>query len=871
MTIKHQCIESCANENNIEKDRRRKVLLNDPNYGVVLCFLDKFRSILDLPNYLSQRFEDHLVNCEGKNSSRLIDFHFILLKRLSLARNAQRDKFDSIVTKFAARFDVNDSEHIKTTGYLKADVNIKIRIIKNLLESQFETKQMLKKCLIDKSAYELRSSPFGRDRFGVSYWLFMDKDCFVRLFREDIDVDRTWTNVATNRDELKSFIEILIADRAVRKKFPDWIIDYEQFSSVLTSDDFEQNYFPTSGSLTEEMQTVLTDDSDTDLPIKKTRRQSRASQNSLDMYKDFESMEENHNSGQQEESSIDDVCPSIRRSSRLRKPTTTIPQPSSAKKRRSTKSKTNLSNIRRKTKSRRHDYLYSSTSSSDEHVDYSSEDEYDSDDYLPNQSQIDFDNNLFQLEQEEVDEKTIEFRSAKTAQTSALITFCCTCSKNDQPEVLLICDGCNDAYHLECLHPVLLSVPQLEWFCPLCEHRKLSNSLLEKFKELLINLHQIEAKQKMRILKKSSLRKIKPKVYTSDESITESEHESSMNNDELAFQINDNTNLSSSCTTDDTTTTTYNISQRGRQRRIRFDMKNIFDSHDEFNIDSDTNDEYKNDINSETTKFNLQLPNKITRLIHRRHRSSIKNHKRTRTLTQDKSIDINEQLGSPLVYVNSDGNSHQIESFVTNSKQTSQIARRWNDVQRRSRLKVMNMKLLNEPIGPECVDENELFCPDDISLLNTNDSLSNSEIIHEETLMVHSNINSVESINVASIEKSSSKTILKKADASFDRLTRDIQCALAETNTFPSVTIAKATNQQAVKRTTKMHHLLYMTKVPYRSFPLSLFQSSCNGFNIFKTEEFSNSKSLSTIVQTSSSLLPLKDTNLDQTLPTMDT
>ncbi|CAF4873599.1 unnamed protein product [Rotaria socialis] len=868
MTIKHQCIEICVNENDIEKDRRRKALLNDPNYGVVLCFLDKFRSILDLPNYLLQRFEDHLVNCEGKNSSRLIDFHFTLLKRLSLARNAQRDKFDSIVTKFAARFDVNDSEHIKTTGYLKANVNIKIRIIKNLLESQFETKQMLKKCLIDKSAYELKSSPLGRDRFGVSYWLFMDKDCFVRLFREDIDVDRTWTNIATNRDELKKFIEILIADRVVRKKFPDWIVDCEQFSPVLTSDDFEQNYFPTSVSLTEEMQTMLTDDSDTDFPIKKTRRQSTASQNSLNMYKDFESIEENRNSDQQEESSIDDVCPSIRRSSRLRKPTTTIPQASSAKKKRPAKSKKNLSNIRRKTKSRRHDYPYSSTSSSDEHVDYSSEDEYDSDDYLPDQSQIDFDNNLFQLE--EVDEKTIEFRSAKTAQTSALIIFCCKCSKDDQPEVLLICDGCNAAYHLECLHPVLLSVPQHEWFCPLCEHRKLSNSLIEKFKELLINLHQTETTRRMCILKKSSPRKIKPKVYTSDESITESEHENSMNNDELAFQINDNTNLSSSCTTDETTTT-YNISQRGRQRHIRFDMKKIFDSHDEFNIDSDTDDEYKSDINSETTKFNLQLPNQITRLLHRRHRLPTKNHQRTRTLTQYKSIDINEQLGSPLVYVNSDGNSDQIESFVTNSKQTSQIARRWNYVQRRSRLKVMNMKLLNETIGPECVDENELFCPDDMSLSNANDSLSNSEIRDEDNLMMHSNINSVESINVESIEKSSSKTILKKADASFDRLTRDIQCALTETNTFPSVTKTKATSdQQPVKRTTKMHHSLYMTKVPYRSFPLSLFQSSCNGFNIFKTEDFSNSKSLSTTIQTSSSLSPLKDTNLDQTLPTMD-
>lgn len=30
---------------------------------------------------------------------RLIDFHFILLKRLSLAKNTQRDKFDSILTK----------------------------------------------------------------------------------------------------------------------------------------------------------------------------------------------------------------------------------------------------------------------------------------------------------------------------------------------------------------------------------------------------------------------------------------------------------------------------------------------------------------------------------------------------------------------------------------------------------------------------------------------------------------------------------------------------------------------------------------------------------------------------------------------------
>jgi hypothetical protein len=117
MTVENHSIQSCFKEDDIEKDQRRLNLLNDPNYGIVLCFLDKFQSILNLPNYPLQFFEDHLLNyqeqselikfitiieeisCLNLDPSRLIDFHFILLKRLSLAKNAQRDKFDSIITK----------------------------------------------------------------------------------------------------------------------------------------------------------------------------------------------------------------------------------------------------------------------------------------------------------------------------------------------------------------------------------------------------------------------------------------------------------------------------------------------------------------------------------------------------------------------------------------------------------------------------------------------------------------------------------------------------------------------------------------------------------------------------------------------------
>ncbi len=63
MTIENSSIK----ENEIEINRRRYDLFNDPNYGIVLCFLEKYRSLLDLPNYPLQLLEDHLVNYQGES------------------------------------------------------------------------------------------------------------------------------------------------------------------------------------------------------------------------------------------------------------------------------------------------------------------------------------------------------------------------------------------------------------------------------------------------------------------------------------------------------------------------------------------------------------------------------------------------------------------------------------------------------------------------------------------------------------------------------------------------------------------------------------------------------------------------------------
>ncbi|XP_034542513.1 PHD and RING finger domain-containing protein 1 isoform X2 [Notolabrus celidotus] len=48
-------------------------------------------------------------------------------------------------------------------------------------------------------------------------------------------------------------------------------------------------------------------------------------------------------------------------------------------------------------------------------------------------------------------------------------TNCEVCGGSDREDRLLLCDGCDAGYHMECLTPPIDSVPVEEWFCPECE------------------------------------------------------------------------------------------------------------------------------------------------------------------------------------------------------------------------------------------------------------------------------------------------------------------------------------------------------------------------------------------------------------------
>ena len=58
-------------------DERRLSLLNNPNYGVILAFLDKFRTYIDIEDYPLHLLEENLLSDE-ENSKRRRSFFFII-------------------------------------------------------------------------------------------------------------------------------------------------------------------------------------------------------------------------------------------------------------------------------------------------------------------------------------------------------------------------------------------------------------------------------------------------------------------------------------------------------------------------------------------------------------------------------------------------------------------------------------------------------------------------------------------------------------------------------------------------------------------------------------------------------------------------
>lgn len=52
--------------------------------------------------------------------------------------------------------------------------------------------------------------------------------------------------------------------------------------------------------------------------------------------------------------------------------------------------------------------------------------------------------------------------------TEADFTNCEICGRNDHEESMLLCDGCDAGYHMGCLDPPLIEIPEGSWYCDNC-------------------------------------------------------------------------------------------------------------------------------------------------------------------------------------------------------------------------------------------------------------------------------------------------------------------------------------------------------------------------------------------------------------------
>lgn len=48
---------------------------------------------------------------------------------------------------------------------------------------------------------------------------------------------------------------------------------------------------------------------------------------------------------------------------------------------------------------------------------------------------------------------------------------CKICKKGDADPEMLLCDGCDEGFHMYCLCPILIKVPKGKWFCPFCSKK----------------------------------------------------------------------------------------------------------------------------------------------------------------------------------------------------------------------------------------------------------------------------------------------------------------------------------------------------------------------------------------------------------------
>lgn len=186
-------------------------------------FADNVPVMSDLMDWLGNT--DEVTN-------ELHDLHVKLLRKLK--RSVVPEKWEKAIIKFCYFYgNMDDAFQIERYGYLHSDFKVKLRILKNLLEMQFDVNVKFKNTVNSLPSQKLRLEPFGRDKDGNVYYCHMDEKANIKVYQENTD-EETWSVVASNRDELAQLIDELKGHKPIRP-FPKDLIDEDSSSNSRLS------------------------------------------------------------------------------------------------------------------------------------------------------------------------------------------------------------------------------------------------------------------------------------------------------------------------------------------------------------------------------------------------------------------------------------------------------------------------------------------------------------------------------------------------------------------------------------------------------------------------------------------------------------